>query len=141
MSKRKDSDPIRLFHRIFGIFIVILFLLTGQYMHHYHNHLAGMDDGMRMLYRTRHIFILFSGLLNLGIGTYFHSHQQVWRRIPQLTGSGLIVIASLLFVVAFFYEPGLANLDTPLSHWGAIAILAGTLCHLFSGAWQRRGEN
>lgn len=121
-------------HLIFGFLVVIVFLLTGQYMDVYHNHLDGMPDGTRMLYRTRHIFILLAGLLNLGIGIYFTCRGALWGRILQTLGSALIAVASLLFIAAFFYEPTLNNLYTPLSHWGTYTILAGTLFHLFSGA-------
>ena len=86
-------------HLAFGILVVIAFLLTGQYMDKYYNHLEGVPDGVRMLYRTRH-------LLNLGIAAYYTRRLQLWRRIVQALGSVLIFNASLLFIVAFFYEPG-----------------------------------
>jgi peptidoglycan/LPS O-acetylase OafA/YrhL len=114
--------------------VVVAFLLTGQYMDRFHNHLEGMADGPRLLYRTRHIFILLAGLLNLGLAAYYVRRVRPWRRLLQLIGTALIAVASLLFVAAFFYEPGLRDLDTPLSHWGAYAIVAGTLLHLLSGA-------
>lgn len=129
---------MRRVHLAFGIFVVIAFLLTGQYMDKYHNHLAGMPDGMRLLYRTRHIFILLAGLLNLGIAAYFTRRLQLWRRTLQWLGSVLIFTASILFIVAFFYEPGLSDLYTPLSHWGTYTILAGTVFHLLSGVEQKR---
>ena len=56
---------MRKFHAVFGLVIVIVFLLTGQYMDKYLQHLHGMPDGPRMLYRTRHIFI-FEKLKNRG---------------------------------------------------------------------------
>ena len=116
---------------------MIGFLLTGQYMDRFHNHLDGMPDGPRLLYRTRHIFILLAGLLNLGIGAYFTYRIQPWRRTIQLLGSLLIFAASLLFVIAFFYEPHLSDLHTPLSHWGTYTIAAGALLHVVSGVRQR----
>ncbi|HEV7472962.1 MAG TPA: hypothetical protein VGN90_02865 [Pyrinomonadaceae bacterium] len=121
------------FHLLFGVAAVIAFLLTGKYMDLYHNHLRGMPDGMRMLYRTRHIYILLAGLLNLGIGTYFHHCASREQRLMQLLGSVLIVAATFLFTAGFFYEPQLADLKTPLSHWGMYAIFAGTLLHALSG--------
>ena len=124
-------------HLIFGLLVLVVFLLTGQYMHYYYNHLVGMSDGLRLLYRTRHIVILLAGLLNLGIGIYFSYRQQLWRKVLQWLGSSLIVLASLLFIVAFFYEPKLTNLYTPLSHWGTYTIVAGTLFHLISGVRQK----
>ncbi len=124
-------------HLIFGFLVVIAFLLTGQYMDRYHNHMIGVPDGTRMLYRTRHIFILLAGLLNLGIAAYFNYRLQLWRRILQVFGSGLILIASVLFILAFFHEPRLRDLDTPLSHWGTYIIVAGTVFHLLSGVGQQ----
>src|SRR2546421_5277619 len=119
-------------HLIFGILVLVVFLLTGQYMNHYYNHMVGVSDGVRLLYRTRHIFILLAGLLNLGIGIYFTYRQTTWRRVLQAFGSALIVVGSLLFIAGFFYEPKLENLYTPLSHWGTYTIVVGTLLHLFS---------
>src|SRR4029453_8905786 len=101
------------FHLIFGLLVVLVFLLTGQYMDKVHNHLEGMPDGPRMLYRTRHIFILLSGLLHLGIGSYFRYRLERTHRILQLLGSLLITIAPLLFVIGFFQEPKMLGLYTP----------------------------
>lgn len=125
------------FHLIFGLATVVVFLLTGQYMDRYLHHLNGMPDGPRMLYRTRHIFILLAGLANLGIGTYFRYREFREWKMMQIFGSILIVLATVLFVAGFFYEPRLANLETPLSHWGMYAIFAGTFLHLLSGLGPR----
>ena len=129
------------FHVIFGLIAVVIFLLTGQYMDHYLGHLEGMPDGPRMLYRTRHIFILLAGLLNLGIGAYFTWRTSHAGRVTQVIGSALIVLATVLFLVGFIYEPKLAGLDTPYSHWGMYLILAGTLLHLLSGLGPRATRN
>ena len=129
---------MRRFHLIFGLTVLVVFLLTGQYMDRVHSHLMYMPDGPRMLYRTRHIFILMSGLLHVGIGTYFTLRLTRARRILQMIGSVLITAATLSFVIAFFYEPHLEGLHTPLSLAGTITISTGTLLHLFSGIG--RGE-
>ena len=125
---------MRRFHLVFGVAVVVAFLLTGQYMDRLHNHLEGMADGPRLLYRTRHIFLLLSGLLHLGLGAYLTGARRTRRRALQLSGSALLALASLLFLAGFFYEPHLAGLHTPLSHWGTYAIAAGTLLHLLGGA-------
>ena len=121
-------------HLIFGACVVVAFLLTGQYMDKFYNHMAGVPDAQRLLYRTRHIFILLAGLLNLGIGAYFTYRTETWCRMVQLLGSLLIFTASLLFIIAFFYKPNLHNLHTPLSHWGTYTIATGALLHVISGA-------
>jgi len=119
-------------HLIFGFAVVIVFLLTGQYMDKHFHHLVGMPDAPRLLYRTRHIFILLSGLLNIGIGAYFTYRKETWQRAIQLLGSLFIFTASVLFLIGFFYEPNRGDLRTPLSHYGAYAIAAGVLLHVIS---------
>ena len=122
---------------MFGLAVFVIFLLTGQYMDRHFHHLVGMPDGPRMLYRTRHIFILFSGLLNVGIGTYLTHPVARWRTVLQGLGSILIILAPLILILAFFYDTTRGDLRAPLSHWGIYAIAVGTLFHLFSGLGER----
>jgi len=126
------ATSVKRFHLIFGLLLVIIFLLTGQYMDRVHNHLQGMADGPRMLYRTRHIYILLSGLLHLGIGSYFRYRSERVRRILQLLGSLLITVAPIFFIIGFFQEPQLTSLYVPLSKYGIILVAIGTLLHLVS---------
>jgi hypothetical protein len=119
------------FHLVFGVVLLVVFLLTGQYMDRFLEHLRNMADGPRMLYRTRHIFILFSGLLHLGIGTYFR-YRLGARRILQIVGTLLLTIAPILFIIGFFYEPHLRGLYAPLSKVGVIMTAIGTLLHALS---------
>jgi hypothetical protein len=79
------------FHLIFGLAVVIVFLLTGQYMEYVHN--RQLPDGTRVLYRSRHIYLLLAGLINLVIGTYFVPRAPSWRRTIQIAGSTLIGLA------------------------------------------------
>jgi hypothetical protein len=121
------------FHLTFGLIVLVVFLLTGQYMDRFHHHLMYMSDGPRMLYRTRHIFILMSGLVHVGTGAYFTLRLTAVRRTLQIIGSILITVATVLFIIAFFYEPHLEDLHTPLSLAGTITIAVGVLLHAFSG--------
>jgi hypothetical protein len=125
------------FHLIFGLVLLVAFLPTGQYMDRFHDHLRNMPDGPRMLYRTRHIFILFSGLLNLGIGTYFRDRAGT-RRILQGVGMMLITVAAGLFIKGFFYEPHLTGLYAPLSKAGVIITAICALLHAASGINEAR---
>ena len=124
---------MKLFHQIFGILILVIFLFTGQFMQIYHNHLRDMPDGLRMLFRSRHIYILLAGLINVGIGAYLTKRESLGRLRLQWSGSVFITIATFLLIAAFFYEPKHTPLGSPLSSWGIYAIAAGTLFHLFSG--------
>jgi hypothetical protein len=91
-----------------------------------------MPDGPRMIYRTRHIFVLFMALLNLGMGAYLKPRQEIGRQILQWAGTIFIVIAACLFLAGFFYEPGLEHLRTPVSHWGTYSAVAGVLLHVLA---------
>ena len=131
-SSKKNIISVKRFHLIFGLLLFVIFLLTGQYMDRVHNHLQGMPDGPRILYRTRHIFILLSALLHVGIGSYFKYRREKVRRVLQLLGSLLITVAPILFIIGFFREPYLTGLYAPLSKKGIILIAIGTLLHLLS---------
>jgi glucan phosphoethanolaminetransferase (alkaline phosphatase superfamily) len=120
------------------LLLILVFLLTGQYMHIYMHHMVGVPDAPRLLYRTRHIFILLSGLLNVGLGSYLIVRPAGLQRGLQWLGSSLIVVASIMFVIAFFYDSTRADLKTPWTHRAVAAIAIGTLVHLLSGLAKER---
>lgn len=127
------------FHLVFGILIVITFVLTGQYMDRYLAHLRETPDLQRMLYRSRHIYILLAGLVNLGIGAYFRMGSERWQKVLQLVGSFLITVASVLFVVAFALEPPRDSFYVPYSRRAIYWIFAGTMLHAI-GSIRGRGN-
>ena len=53
-------------HLVFGLVLVLVFLLTGQYMEYVHN--RTLPDGIRILYRSRHIYLLLNALINITLG-------------------------------------------------------------------------
>jgi hypothetical protein len=124
---------MKLIHQTFGLVVLVIFVLTGQYMHIYHNHLRDMPDGLRMLFRSRHIYILLAGLINIGIGAYFINRMSRWGEILQRIGSTLILVATILLIAAFFYETNLVGLQSPITHWGIYSLFAGTMLHFISG--------
>ena len=103
-------------HLVFGIAALLAFVLTGQYMDKSYNHLRGMADAPRMLFRSRHIYILLASLLNLALGTYLPERPAGWRHTVRIAGSVQIILATFLLVAAFFLEPLRGNLQhTPFS--------------------------
>ena len=126
---------MKLLHQIVGVSVVVIFLLTGQYMEFHDPRMEELSDGARMLFRSRHIYILLAGLVNVSVGAYFSYRTRLWRRILQWVGSSLIIVAPLLLIGAFFYEPTMKGLPRPLTLPGIVALLVGALCHLLSGAW------
>ena len=131
---------MRTLHRIFGVLVILVFLLTGQFMDFHDPKVSEMtDEGTRMMFRSRHIYILLAGLLNLGVGVYFTYWRERWRRVLQLVGSALLIIAPLMMIGAFFYEPTLKGLQRTLTLPAIVALVIGVFCHLFSG--MRQGKN
>ena len=127
-------------HLIFGVLVVLAFLLTGQYMDFQNPKVREMtDEGTRMMFRSRHIYLLLAGLINLGVGVYFTYHKASWRKTLQIVGSALILLAPLLMTAAFFYEPTLRGLKRPFTLPAVVALFAGVFLHLFSGV--RKGKD
>ena len=60
-------------HFYFGITIVLIFLLTGHFMHHQYVHLKNLLFMNRALFRAGHIYILLFGLINVALGINFKS--------------------------------------------------------------------
>lgn len=61
---------MRPLHLVVGLVGVVGFIATGQYMDLAHDHLRGMDDARRLLFRSTHIYLLFGALVNLALGLY-----------------------------------------------------------------------
>ena len=123
---------LRQVHRLAGLATVIVFVGTGAYMHFRYDHLRGMTDAARLLFRSTHIYLLFTGLLNLALGLYLSPVPNPWARRLQLLGSVLILAAPLLQLAAFLREPFLGGLRRPFTAPAVYAALAGVLLHLAS---------
>ncbi|MBK9317349.1 MAG: hypothetical protein IPM55_24340 [Acidobacteria bacterium] len=128
-------------HFIFGLLVFIVFLLTGQYMDKVHNHLDGIEDGVRLLYRTRHIFILMASLIHIVLGLYYEILIGRWQRRVQTTGSLLLVAGTILLIIAFIDEPGKRDMEAPYTYWGMHVILLGTIFHVMSVLKEKRNKS
>jgi hypothetical protein len=123
---------MRRLHLAVGLVGLVAFLATGQYMDRAHDHLRGMDDARRLLFRSTHIYLLFTALLNVALGLYLPPGPAGWRRWVRLLGSGLLLAAPGLALAGFFTEPWLSGLDRPYTRPVAYGSLAGVLLHLIA---------
>ena len=121
---------LRQVHRLVGLATVLVFLGTGAYMHFRYDHLRGMTDATRLLFRSTHIYLFFAGLLNLALGLYLTPARDPWAKRLQLLGSVLILAAPLLELAAFLREPFLGGLQRPFTAPAVYAVLAGMSLHL-----------
>ena len=94
----------RTIHLVVGFFVIAVFLLTGYHMRFHIHHLLEANDRFRFSIRGNHLYILLLGLLNLSLGAYLKVSQTMWRAYLQLVGSLMILSATGLVVVAFFFE-------------------------------------
>jgi hypothetical protein len=123
--------------------MIVAFLLTGQYMDKAYAHLHGMAMGPRLLYRTRHIYVLMAALINVALSAYVIRASRRQRRVVQLAGSVFIAGGSVLLAVAFFYDAphiDLAPLNLVYSRAGIYSLAVGTLLHALGGAREESGS-
>lgn len=109
---------------------MIAFALTGMVMRTHKPPLATMSDDLRLMYRSRHIYLLGGGVANLLLGLYLVPSRSAWRLGFQMAGSILFLAAPVLLGLAFFAEPG-NGITSGLwrSHLGLFALLGGTILH------------
>lgn len=125
-------------HTIAGVALVIIFLLTGQYMEFRYGEWVGVDDATRLMYRSRHVYIVLAGLINIAMGLHFNWHSKLWRKRLQAVGSIIILVVPFSLVAAFFYEPTVGPLHRSITTPSIVILFTGTLLHLISGARQGR---
>lgn len=120
-------------HLWIGAIALFIFLLTGQYMEYLEVRTNALGETARVMFRSRHIYLLLAGLVNLGVGAYFNYRERGWQRHLQLVGSALVVTAPVLMLAAFFAEPGVPGLKRHFTLPAVVILSAGTLLHALSG--------
>ncbi|HTE42667.1 MAG TPA: hypothetical protein VK629_17735, partial [Steroidobacteraceae bacterium] len=104
-------QPLKSIHLLAGIAGLVIFVLTGQYMSIVLRGLAELPDGPRLLYRTSHLYLMWSALLNLVVGFYFVSAAQRGPRIVQTVASVALLAGLPLILIGFFVESPANNLS------------------------------
>src|SRR5687768_16333880 len=92
------------FHLIFGIVLFIVFRQTGAFMRADFPDKNAISQELRILMRSRHIYILFSALLHIVLGVYFQTRERTSAKILQYAGSAFMTGSSVLLVWAFVTE-------------------------------------
>ena len=126
------------FHLIFGLLAFIVFAVTGKYMRVDFPDKDIIPQDLRLLMRSRHIYILFSALIHLMLGVYLRMSPRMWRRIFQYGGSLTLVVSTVLLVWAWRVETYELQLFSDLSREGIYLSLAGIGLHLIGGLGQNR---
>src|SRR5579863_7230229 len=93
-------------HLVVGLVALAAFAATGMVMRTHTPPLRLLGDDVRLMYRSRHIYLVGSGIANVLLGIYLVPRRSGWRRGLQQSGSVLLLAAPLLLFLAFFAETG-----------------------------------
>ena len=134
-------NRLRIAHIVLGMVGLIAFVLTGQYMDQMLAHLRHMPDGPRLLYRSAHIYFLWSSLLNLVLGCHVRFSGRPALRWLQGGASLAVLAGPPLLLYSFFMESVFTNLARPHARLAIYLAFGGVLLHtactLMSNARER----
>jgi hypothetical protein len=126
---RRMQGTLRRTHLVVGAIAIVAFLVTGQLMWRHEPPLSDMEWGTRLLFRSRHIYLLCGGLVSLALGIHYRLPERMLRRGAAIAGSLLVLAAVLLLFFAFFYEPMAGRLPGLVSSVGLIALFGGVMIY------------
>ncbi len=125
------------FHLAFGIAVFIVFAITGRYMRADFPDKEAIPQELRLLMRSRHIYILFSAMIHIALGIYLQMRLRLWQKILQFSGSSVLILSTALLIWAFVVETYSLQHFSDLSHNGIYLSLVGIGLHLI-GALKAR---
>jgi len=121
------------FHLIFGVLLFAVFTISGRYMRADFPDKTEIDQTLRILMRSRHIYILLSSLIHMSLGVYLQLRPQLIRKVIQIIGSTVLVISSLMLCWAFVLETYYLQGYSSYSRNGLYLTLAGVILHIIGG--------
>jgi hypothetical protein len=114
-------------HLVVGALTVGAFLVTGLVMSGHAPPVGDMDWDARLLFRSRHIYVLAAGLVNLSLGLGYALPAGSARRGAAVAGSALALSSAPLLFFAFFTEPMAGRDPGALSASGLYALFGGVM--------------
>lgn len=128
------ADRLAQAHTCVGLAMLVLFLLTGQYMGRVLD-VSSMPDFPRVLHRSAHLYLFFTAVANIALGLF--AAPGALRGRWAAACSALLLLAPFLMAYSFFTESGVPSVNRPAVFFGAQATLFGIAGHLVRAAWQR----
>jgi magnesium-transporting ATPase (P-type) len=126
-----SAKMIKRAYLIIGLITIIIFLITGRYLRIVYPDKDAMDMAYRIMLRSRHLAILFSGVGLTFLGVYFTLAKNKWILLAQQIATLFLILANILIIYCFFYEADVFFVPaTPIFHLVAYLILAGLVLHL-----------
>lgn len=129
---------MRYAHLAFGLALFVVFTITGRYMRVDFPDKDVIPQDLRLLMRSRHIYILFSSLIHLVLGVYLTLRPGIWQRLVQIGGSVVLLVSSCLLVWAWYVETYQTGSFSDISREGIYLSLLGVVLHLIGGFGRNR---
>ena len=134
------QGTLRTAHLVVGAIAVGAFLVTGLVMYSHEPPLPAMDWGDRLLFRSRHIYLLSAGLANLALGVHYALPAVRWRRSAAVAASLLALASAPVLFFAFFAEPMAGRQPGAMSALGLYALFVGVIGFAFASLRRRQGS-
>jgi hypothetical protein len=137
---RRMQGTLRMAHLVVGAIAIVAFLITGMIMSGHAPSVATMESAERLLFRSRHIYLLCGGLVNLAIGVHYLLPERAARRGAAIVGSLLMLLSAVLLYFAFFAEPTAGHWPGRLSSLGLFALFGGVLLYTLVSMRRTAGQ-
>ena len=132
----RAPTPAATLHLVVGWVTVAVFLSTGLFMRLGYPGVAPPDLAHRVFFRTHHLYLLASALVNLLTGSSLRNAQgPAPRPRVALTASTLMLASPPLLLLGFATEHLTPTLRGEATSFGWYTLAAGTILHLL--AWRR----
>lgn len=126
------------FHLAVGVLLFAAFCVTGKMMRLDFPDKELISPDLRLLMRSRHIYILFNSLIWMALGVYFRANPRVLQRAMQYFGSIMLAISAGFLIYGWYVESYQLAHFSDLSREGIYLSLAGVGFHLIGGIGAER---
>lgn len=114
-------------HLWVGLATIVVFWATGQFMDHWNLGQMPIESALHQLYRSRHIYLLFGGLVNLAVSMRYVLPTSGEGSRVAVAGSLLMLASPVFLALAFFIEPPRLGHTTLLTILGVFGSYLGLL--------------
>jgi hypothetical protein len=121
-----------------GLLLFVAFCVTGKMMRLDFPDKSAIPPDLRILMRSRHIYILFNSLIWLMLGAYYREHSNVLQRVLQYFGTILLAASAGLLIYGWWVESYQLAHFSDWSREGIYLSLAGVGFHLLGAAGPRQ---